>query len=116
MFSEINYFKQFLWKIKITCTWPVTKIYLVVHQVNSTSLIHCSSTKIHNNTYKMSTPVKELTVCQNTFNTINKQERCIIKHLNDDDARCLPPPTTIIQPPSPQVVVVLHRLVPYRSM
>ena len=33
----------------------------------------------------------------------------------DDDARCLPPPTTIIQPPSPHVAVVLHRLVPYRT-
>ena len=27
-------------------------MYLVVQQVNSTSLIHCSSTKIHNNPYK----------------------------------------------------------------
>ena len=34
---------------------------------SSSSLIHCSSAKIHNNTYKMSTSVKELTVCQNTF-------------------------------------------------
>ena len=33
----------------------------------SSSLIHCSSTKIYNNTYKISTSVKELTVCQNTF-------------------------------------------------
>ena len=46
------------------------KIYLVVHQVNSTSLIHCSSTKIHNNTYKMSTSVKELSIFQNTFSHV----------------------------------------------
>ena len=43
--------------------------------VNSTSLIHCSSTKIHNSTYvvsvivtlTLSASVKEVTVCQNTF-------------------------------------------------
>ena len=46
------------------------KIYLVAHQVNSTSLIHCSSTKIRNNTYKMCTFVKELTLCQNTFSHV----------------------------------------------
>ena len=38
--------------------------------INSTSLIRCSSTKIHNNVYKMSTFVKELTVCQNTFSHV----------------------------------------------
>ena len=102
MFPEINYFKQFLRKniIKMKdfftmCSqnWKededymqvaYKKIHLFVLQVNSTSLIDCSSTKIHNNTYKMSTSVKELTVCQNTFShveittlqpcSINKQE------------------------------------------
>ena len=35
-------------------------------KLKSSSLIHCSSPKIHN-TYKMSTSVKELAVRQNTF-------------------------------------------------
>ena len=34
---------------------------------SSSSFIHCSSTEVHNKTYKMSTDVKELTVCQNNF-------------------------------------------------
>ena len=57
-------------KMKITCRQPIKKIYLVVDQVDSSSLIHCSSIKIHNNTYKMSPSVKELTVCQNTFSHV----------------------------------------------
>ena len=88
------------WKLHVL----TKKIYLVFHQVNSTSLITCSLTKIHNNTYKMSTSVKELTVCQNTFSHVeittppvylcinnyalstNKKttlKHCIIKHLNN---------------------------------
>ena len=51
-----------------------------MHQVNSTSLIYCSSTKIHNNIYKMSTSVKELTVCQNTFHMLKSLHRQFIMH------------------------------------
>ena len=48
----------------------IKKVYLVVHQFNSTSLTRCSSRKTHNNIYKMSGCVKELTVCQNAFSDI----------------------------------------------
>ena len=61
MFPEINYFKQFLRKNIIKDQRCVHKIALQ---------IHCSLTKVHNNTYKVSTPVKELTVFQNTYSHV----------------------------------------------